>query len=82
MARSLLYPFVASVRLSEEDGRKLAQLCWATERPPSEVLRALVHIADPAHTAAALAPLPPAPYRSLRWVPKNPNDVNQEVGAP
>src|SRR6516164_4089151 len=61
------YPYDASVRLGDADGRKLAELCWSTERPPSEVLRAIIRLADTDRVAQALAPRPLGPYRSLRW---------------
>ena len=47
MARQMHSPTVVGVRLSEEDGQKLQRLCASTQRPPREVLRLLVRLAQP-----------------------------------
>ena len=68
MSKPFRFPYVASARLTQAEGEKLATLCWATERPPSEILRAIIRVADADMVAAALAPRPQGGlYRSLRW---------------
>jgi hypothetical protein len=47
MARQLNYPKTVGVRLSEQDGAKLQALCTVTHRPPGDVLRLLVRLAQP-----------------------------------
>ncbi len=43
----LKYPKIVGVRLSLEDGTKLRQLCHATQKPPGELLRTLIRLAQP-----------------------------------
>ncbi len=43
----LQYPKIVGVRLTLEDGAKLRQLCDATQKPPGELLRTLIRIAQP-----------------------------------
>jgi len=43
----LKYPKTVGVRLTLEDGAKLRQLCDATQKPPGELLRALIRLAQP-----------------------------------
>ena len=45
------FPKTVGVRLSELDGAKLQRLCAATARPPSELLRLLVRLAQPTDLA-------------------------------
>ena len=45
--RTVQFPKVYGVRLSEEDGRKLQRLAAHLQRPSSEVLRLLVRLAEP-----------------------------------
>lgn len=47
MARQNLYPKTVGVRLSVVDREKLTRLCASTQRPPGEVLRLLVRLAQP-----------------------------------
>lgn len=50
MARHVLqYPKTVGVRLTEQDGAKLRQLCEATQKPPGELLRTLIRLAQPTH---------------------------------
>ena len=41
------FPKTFGVRLSLEDGAKLRQLCDATQKPPGELLRTLIRLAQP-----------------------------------
>ena len=43
----LQYPTTIGVRLSLEDRAKLRQLCQATQKPPGELLRTLIRLAQP-----------------------------------
>jgi hypothetical protein len=45
--RPLRFPKTVGTRLSLEDGEKLKYLCKVLERPPGEVLRLLVRLAQP-----------------------------------
>jgi len=45
--RRLQYDPTVGVRLNKEDRQKLQQLCTATQRPASDVLRILVRLAQP-----------------------------------
>jgi hypothetical protein len=47
MARPRQFPKIVGVRLAPEDRLKLQQLCAATQRPASELLRLLVRMAQP-----------------------------------
>lgn len=47
MSRQMPCPTVVGVRLSEQDGQKLQHLCATTQRPPRDVLRLLVRLAQP-----------------------------------
>jgi hypothetical protein len=43
----LKYPTTIGVRLSLQDRAKLRQLCQATQKPPGELLRTLIRLAQP-----------------------------------
>lgn len=47
MARINRFPKTVGVRLDEADGAKLQRLCRYTNRPPSELLRTLIRLAQP-----------------------------------
>ena len=47
MPRMNHFPKTVGVRLNEADGEKLQRLCAYTQRPPSELLRNLIRLAQP-----------------------------------
>ena len=46
---ALNLPHVVGVRMSADDTAKLNQLCLATQRTASEVVRLLIRLAQPTH---------------------------------
>jgi hypothetical protein len=41
------FPTVVATRLTPEDRQKLEALCSSTQRPPSELVRLLIRLAQP-----------------------------------
>jgi hypothetical protein len=51
MPRINHFPKTVGVRLNDADGEKLQRLCAYTQRPPSELLRTLIRLAQPVDVA-------------------------------